>query len=666
MSPTPATRIACLGDVELSAFAEGRLAEAESVAVADHLATCQSCERTYRLVASASPLLQMLRQPCELSVGLEPECQQMQSAARELARRASHAPDEASQESTDSTRLSTDWPQAKSRPGNDLTTVSRDATPEKIGRYRIQSILGEGAYGLVYLALDPDLDRQVALKVPKFTSQIGGKAGGPLVDALLREARTAAKLKHHPNIVTIYDVGPDDQVGCYVAMEYVEGKSLKVMTGDKVPHEQAAKYVAQAAEAVHFAHKHGLVHRDLKPSNLLIDADDNVKVADFGLALFEEEQRKRAGEFAGTLAYCSPEQVRGEVHHLDGRTDIWSLGIVLYELLTGRRPFGGENIVDEILHRPPKPLRQTDDTIPLELERICVQCLAKESSGRCPTAKDLAHQLRAVGRVEPRVQVQFSMWSVTIAIVVSAMLLVAVLAPVIYWSLTGNSADSAQPAIATNTLSKTYHVDAVAKPFVPLHLLSRPPRELFPTSDPTEQWLYRAEREEVWLDTPSSFLIGLGETGLDSYRLQVEISRNEPHGEAGLFLGYRPVRGKGGAERWTMEMVCIRGSASGELVVNRTSGEVTKSGRTFGLSKHTHAFNRVTPSALRRSELRVTVQANQITEVRWMGAPLPDLVKLQPEAAVGTFRGQFGVIGFNGASWFHNARFEALEQPGDP
>jgi WD40 repeat protein len=162
-------------------------------------------------------------------------------------------------------------------------------------------------------------------------------------------------------------------------------------------HAQAARLLATVADALHYAHHRGFVHRDLKPSNILIDRFGRPHVGDFGLAIHEDRQRSHKGECAGTPSYMAPEQVRGESHQLDGRTDIWSAGVILYEMLTKRRPFRGdrEELFEDILKRDPKPPRQIDDTIPPELERICLKCLAKKTTDRFSTAADLARALSA-------------------------------------------------------------------------------------------------------------------------------------------------------------------------------------------------------------------------------------------------------------------------------
>ena len=198
----------------------------------------------------------------------------------------------------------------------------------------------------------------------------------------------------------IYDAGRRDDGACYVVMELVDGESLKsLIKSQRLAPTRTAELLADVADAVHDAHQRGLVHRDLKPDNILIDGRGKPHVADFGLAVHETEQRWRAGEISGTPSYMAPEQVAGQVHQLDGRADIWSLGVVLYELLTCRRPFlgvGVSELFDEIVHRDPKPPRQIHDQIPAELERITLKCLSKPVTERYATAADLAADLRSV------------------------------------------------------------------------------------------------------------------------------------------------------------------------------------------------------------------------------------------------------------------------------
>jgi serine/threonine protein kinase len=262
-----------------------------------------------------------------------------------------------------------------------------------LGRYVIERCLGRGGFGAVYLARDEELRRSVAVKVPRLENS----ASSELAERMLQEARTVAQLQH-PGIVPVFDSGRTSEGNPYFVMEYVTGRSLEeLLKNEELTIDRSVSLVAAVAEAIHFLHLRCFIHRDLKPGNILIDADGRPRLTDFGLAVHENEQRARAGERSGTLPDMAPEQVRGEVHRLDGRTDIWSLGVILYRLLTRRLPFGGNTqsqMIDEILNREPKPLRQINDRIPAELETVCLKCLCKDETRRYTAAADISASLR--------------------------------------------------------------------------------------------------------------------------------------------------------------------------------------------------------------------------------------------------------------------------------
>lgn len=264
--------------------------------------------------------------------------------------------------------------------------------PAQIGRYRIEKLLGQGGFGIVYLARDADLARYVAIKVPH--ARLVAEAGN--ASLYLNEARTVASIDH-PHIVPVHDVGRTEDFPCYIVSKYIDGTDLATrLKLSPLSLQEAIELVAVIAETLHFAHKQGLVHRDIKPGNILLDRGGKAFIADFGLALREQNVGK-GPRHAGTPAYMSPEQARGEGHRVDGRSDIFSLGIVFYELLTGKRPFRGETekeLLEQIANIEARPPRQIVDTLPRELERICLKALAKRALERYSTAKDLAEDLR--------------------------------------------------------------------------------------------------------------------------------------------------------------------------------------------------------------------------------------------------------------------------------
>jgi serine/threonine protein kinase/formylglycine-generating enzyme required for sulfatase activity len=270
---------------------------------------------------------------------------------------------------------------------------------ERIGRYVVKRVLGAGGFGKVFLAVDEELNRTVAIKVPH-AHQISRVDD---VEAYLREARIVASLDH-PAIVPVYDVGRTDDGLCYVVSKYIAGGSLDRLIGSdldssknsKQHFRRAAEIVKCIAEALHYAHTKDLVHRDVKPANILIDDAGSAYITDFGLAIHEWDLDPGSSR-AGTPRYMSPEQARGESHLVDGRSDIFSLGIVLYELLTGVPPFQARTVkqmIERIIAGNPRPPRQRNAAIPKQLERICLKMLASRAADRYPAAIDLAEDLR--------------------------------------------------------------------------------------------------------------------------------------------------------------------------------------------------------------------------------------------------------------------------------
>jgi serine/threonine protein kinase/formylglycine-generating enzyme required for sulfatase activity len=284
------------------------------------------------------------------------------------------------------------FPQQQSLIAAVFESLAKRAFPQRIGRYRIERVIGQGGFGTVYLAHDEQLNRRVAVKVPH--AKLISKPED--AEAYLAEARTVANLDH-PGIVPVHDVGSMENCPCYIVTKYIPGTDLATKIKQRrLKFRDAAEIVATVAESLHYAHKQGLVHRDVKPGNILMGEDDKPYVVDFGLALREENVGK-GPKYAGTPAYMSPEQARGEGHRVDGRSDVFSLGIVFYELLSGRKPFRGDTVaelMEQVTSYEARPLRQYDEKLPKELERICHKAMAKRANDRYSSAHDMAEDLR--------------------------------------------------------------------------------------------------------------------------------------------------------------------------------------------------------------------------------------------------------------------------------
>lgn len=257
------------------------------------------------------------------------------------------------------------------------------------GRYQIESLIGSGGYGRVYKAYDPELQRHVAVKLARSPS-----TGND--DALLEEARKAASLRHE-GIVTIYDVGRDDGQIFFVS-EWIDGRNLADIISENPPDFQETKNIIIAlGKALQFAHDQGFLHRDIKPANVLIDRQGRVLITDFGIATRTSEIDQHQGGTPGTLPYMAPEQIACQKQMIGTRTDIHAMGVVLYELLTGERPYQGQTslaISEQILFKAPKPFTSFKQPIPQGLADICLKCLAKHPEDRFENSLSVVEALQ--------------------------------------------------------------------------------------------------------------------------------------------------------------------------------------------------------------------------------------------------------------------------------
>ncbi len=274
---------------------------------------------------------------------------------------------------------------------------------KKIGKYEILSILGKGAMGIVYKALDPDIDRQVAIKTIRFDLASEETDNEEIMQRFIREAQAAGKLTH-PNIITIFDVGREKDL-TYIVMQFIEGPSLQrlIAHGEKFSVPEVTKLMEQVCSGLDFAHQHGIVHRDIKPGNILLDKNRKPYICDFGVARVDTSTLTQSGTAVGTPSYMSPEQVMGK--KVDKRSDIFSVGCILYEFLTGRRPFEAESIttvIYKIINEEPPSLSEVKKGLPAGFEKVICKALAKDPNDRYQSCNQLADDLRNLDKLSDK------------------------------------------------------------------------------------------------------------------------------------------------------------------------------------------------------------------------------------------------------------------------
>src|SRR5256714_15213867 len=268
-------------------------------------------------------------------------------------------------------------------------------TAAKVARYEITGELGRGGMGVVYKATDPVIGRTVAVKTIRLSEEAAGISHEQLIQRVQTEAR-AAGLLTHPNIVVVYDAG-EDQGQFYITMELVEGKSLQIWLneGEKFPLNRVIRIMEQVCSALQFAHDRGVVHRDIRPANIMLGRDDSVKVTDFGTAKILQYGASQQTSAMGTPGYMSPEQIKGR--GVDGRTDIFALGVVLYQMLTGKKPFIGRDIppvLYKILNEQPAAPQTIDPSIDPGVSSTIMKALCKNPYERYQSCSELLEDLR--------------------------------------------------------------------------------------------------------------------------------------------------------------------------------------------------------------------------------------------------------------------------------
>jgi len=274
------------------------------------------------------------------------------------------------------------------------------AIMKMIGKYQILSILGRGGMGIVYKAMDPDIEREVAIKTVHFDSLTDGQEKEDLLAGVIKEAKAAGRLKH-PNIITIYDVIRDEDM-TYIVMQYVDGPSLEALiaSGKSLSPREIVDILRPVSDALDFAHRGGIIHRDIKPANILFDKSGQPFLVDFGVARISTATLTQSRTTSGTLNYMSPEQVKGQT--VDSRSDIFALGVILYELLTGKKPFGGDNmsaIVYRIVNEEPQHVSDINKDLHGGYDSVVLKVLAKKPEDRYQSCLEMIADLENQGWV---------------------------------------------------------------------------------------------------------------------------------------------------------------------------------------------------------------------------------------------------------------------------
>lgn len=362
-----------------------------------------------------------------------------------------------------------------------------------IGAYQVVKKLGQGTFGVVCLAIDSRNGRQVALKTAMVNSV-------HRCDPIQREITFLRRLTH-PSIIELLDV-VDNENGSTMVMAFAAGGTLREhLDTAREDLQLFVHHLISLVDGIEYAHTQGVVHRDIEPGNILINKDGRFILADFGLAIHESDQPDANGESAGSMAYMSPEQVRGESHWLDGRADIWAIGVVLYECLTGRRPFPADDratLTDEILYKPIKPPRQINPQICATLEDICLQCLSRAANQRYSTASDLSNDLAMWHRAKRRGQTRLRLVGYAS---IAAAVLVATLAILVPGR--GDGVDPIRFDEQNSPLPVTEAGTIQDLGQRPQNLSSQERNQLWPLRDSYERFSFRVSRSDQIHDIDS-------------------------------------------------------------------------------------------------------------------------------------------------------------------
>ena len=550
--------------------------------------------------------------------------------------------------------------------------------PEKLNHYDIQSELGVGSFGKVYLAYDTRLDRLVAIKMLH--------PDRDHFEKMLAEARAQANIDH-PHVLPIYSVDEysvgkvkhsvdehcvdkTKQSGSfYIVSKYAAKGTLgdRLKSGPAISIREAVDIVIAIAKALDVCHRKGIVHRDVKPNNILFGEKRQIYLADFGLVLAQSEQHSHRNRVAGSPAYMSPEQTKGRAHHLDGRADIWALGVVFYEILSGVRPFQGDSaddLYEEIQEREPNPVRINSDEIPAELEQIVMKCLQKDVGNRYALASDLVDDLESWKGLQSTIDLSLSdthsitheaAWpSQKNALLLLGIVCVLGLLSFIGWQVSNNASRDQNLTPLTNVIPLQTVAD-LGNGGEMLAMIPTDAQGKNQTGKPAQPGLLIGELEKVtllegiWNIDPnvngvkmysqSRYLLPLGKLD-ENQKVTFQITFNRPkfHQIAGICFALRPERSSW--KRYAFQGVSFSTSNKGKLLV-----QITGERNDHGAPSSYGIFRQEIETDLQEITLKVTLSDKGLEDVSVKGLELNEPMKHYLENRPTHFgnAGQFGL-----------------------